>query len=110
MENLLRLGVGWKNPGAMFANSFGGYLDPDNVSGAFKRLAARAGIGDWHLHELRHSAASLMLAQGVRLEEVSALIGHSSIRITSDVYGHLTQERLRRATEALGGYLADLTK
>ena len=65
MENLLRLGVGWKNPGAMFANSFGGYLDPDNVSGSFKRLAARAGIKGWPLHELRHSAASLMLAQGV---------------------------------------------
>ncbi|MHB8190812.1 MAG: tyrosine-type recombinase/integrase [Ferrimicrobium sp.] len=62
----------------------------------------------WHLHELRHSFASLMLAQGVRLEEESELIGHASIRVTKDVYGHLSGERLREASDKLGEFLGDL--
>jgi len=46
-------------------------------------------IGRWHPHELRHSAASIMLAQGVPIEVVSDILGHSSIRMTADVYGHI---------------------
>ena len=107
-EHLASLGVEWKEPTAMFTTPWGQWLDPDNTSKAFKRLALKAGLGAWHLHELRHSAASLLLAQGVRLEEVSEIVGHSSIRVTADVYGHLQPERLRSATEALGGYLSDL--
>ncbi|WP_298346704.1 tyrosine-type recombinase/integrase [Ferrimicrobium sp.] len=107
-EHLASLGVQWREPAAMFTTAWGQWLDPDNISKAFKRLAEKAGLGAWHLHELRHSAASLLLAQGVRLEEVSELVGHASIRVTADVYGHLQPERLRAATEALGGYLSGL--
>jgi integrase len=107
-EHLSSLGVECKEPTAMFTTVWGYFLDPDNTSKAFKRLAEKAGLGNWHLHELRHSAASLLLAQGVRLEEVSEIVGHSSIRVTADVYGHLQPERLRSATEALGGYLSGL--
>lgn len=107
---LLGLGTGWANPEAMFTTVRGHYLDPDNASKLFKSLASRVGLGNWHIHELRHSTASLMLAQGVRLEEVSKLIGHSSIRITADTYGHLQPERLRSATEVFGGYLSGLTE
>jgi len=107
-EHLESLGVQWKEPTAMFATPWGHWLDPDGTSKAFKRLALKAGLGDWHMHELRHSAASLMLAQGVRLEEVSEIIGHASIRVTKDVYGHLSGERLREATDKMGEFLGDL--
>ncbi|MHB8191412.1 MAG: tyrosine-type recombinase/integrase [Ferrimicrobium sp.] len=107
-EHLESLGVEWKEPMAMFTTAWGHWLDPDNTSKAFKRLAEKAGLGNWHIHELRHSAASLLLAQGVSLGEVSELIGHASIRVTADVYGHLQPERLRAATDALGGYLSGL--
>ena len=58
-------------------------LDPDNVSHLFSRICWRAGLGHWHLHELRHSGASLMLAQGTDLYVVSEVLGHSSVAITS---------------------------
>ncbi len=93
---------------AIFTTPTGTWLDTDNSSKAFNRLAAEAGLGEWHIHELRHSAASLMLAHGVRLEEVSEIIGHASIRVTKDVYGHLEPERLREATGKMGDFLSGL--
>ena len=82
---------------------FGAYIDPDHLSTACKRLAVKAGLGDWHLHELRHSAASFMLSGGgVALEVVPIPLGHSSVRITKDTYGHLATENLK-VGEALQG-------
>jgi integrase len=48
-------------------------------------------------HDLRHTAATLLLAQGVPLEQVQEILGHSSIQVTKDVYGHLEIEHLRGA-------------
>jgi len=72
-------------------------FDPDNTSHAFQAFAARVGLGRRHAHELRHVAASLMLAAGTPLSEVSHVLGHSSIRITGEVYAHLGHEALRDA-------------
>lgn len=48
-------------------------------------------------HDLRHTAATLLLAQGVPLPEIQDILGHSSIAVTKDVYGHLDVEHLRGA-------------
>ncbi len=109
-EHLLSIGQKWKEPNAMFATVWGHYLDPDNASKLFKTVATKAGLEGWHLHELRHSAATFLITQGVPLEQVSKLLGHSSIRITSDVYSHLATEHLRGATDAIGSYLQGLKK
>ena len=66
----------------------------------FARLCEQAEPGHWHPHELRHSGASLMLAQGTRLEVVPEVLGHASIAITKDVYGHLL-EGDERAAESM---------
>lgn len=63
------------------------------------RSATSAGLGHWQPHELRHSGALLMLAQGTPLHVVSEILGHASITITKDVHGHLV-ERDRRAVAA----------
>ena len=60
-------------------------MDSDNFSHSFARLCERAGLGHWHPHELRHSGASLMLAQGTPLHVVSEVLGHASVAITKDV-------------------------
>ena len=52
------------------------------------------------LHTLRHSAASTMLAAGVPLKVVSDVLGHSSVNITGDVYGHVAPEVAADAREA----------
>ena len=62
-------------------------------------------LGDWHLHELRHSAASLMLVMGVPLQVVSEVLGHASIRMTADVYGHILEPDRQAAAEAMSTLL-----
>ena len=65
------------------------------------RLRARTGIA-FDPHWCRHSAATRWLRDGVPIEVVSALLGHSSVAVTSSVYGHLTAEDARAALEKAG--------
>ncbi|MEV4242545.1 tyrosine-type recombinase/integrase [Streptosporangium canum] len=101
----LQSGEEWTEHGLIFPTSFGNPSDPDTFSHLFSKLAQKAGLGHWHPHELRHSGASLMLAQGTPLHVVSDVLGHASIAITKDVYGHLMEGDKRAATEAISGAL-----
>jgi integrase len=85
----------------VFRTEAGTALDPRNVRRAIGDLTDAAGLGRWSPHELRHSAASLLIAQGVRLELISEMLGHSSIRVTKDVYGHLVDELRGEAAAAM---------
>jgi integrase/recombinase XerD len=67
------------------------------------RLRARTGIA-FDPHWFRHSAATRWLRDGVRIEVVSALLGHSSVAVTQSVYGHLTAEDARAALEKAGWF------
>jgi integrase len=58
------------------------------------------------LHELRHSYASLMIAAGVNTKALSAYMGHSSITITLDLYGHLMPGNEAEAAHMLDAFLA----
>jgi integrase len=98
-------GVLWQDHGLVFTSDRGTPIDPDNFSHAFSRLCESAGLGHWHPHELRHSGASLMLAQGTPLHVVSEVLGHASIAITKDVYGHLVEGDKRAAAESMSGLL-----
>ncbi|WP_181449277.1 tyrosine-type recombinase/integrase [Nonomuraea aridisoli] len=101
----LKAGEDWTEHGLMFPTAFGNPSDPDTFSHLFSRLAKKAGLGHWHPHELRHSGASLMLAQGTPLHVVSEVLGHASIAITKDIYGHLLEGDRRAATEAISSAL-----
>ncbi|MEV4379775.1 tyrosine-type recombinase/integrase [Streptosporangium sp. NPDC049644] len=91
--------------GLIFPTMLGNPSDPDTFSHLFSKLAQKAGLGHWHPHELRHSGASLMLAQGTPLHVVSDVLGHASIAITKDVYGHLMEGDKRAASAAISGAL-----
>lgn len=101
----LSLGEAWVDSGFMFTTSVGTPIDPRNLLREFKGICLAAGLGDWHLHELRHSAASLMLAMGVPLQVVSEVLGHASIRMTADVYGHILAPDREAAAEAMSSVL-----
>jgi integrase len=73
----------------VFRTVTGTALDPSNVAHSLTAITKAAGLGHWHPHELRHSAASLLLAQGVPLKVVSDILGHSSINVTADIYAHI---------------------
>jgi len=100
-EAQMAAGALWQDYGLIFASEVGTPMDPDNFSHSFARLCQRAGLGHWHPHELRHSGASLMLAQGTPLHVVSEVLGHASIAITKDVYGHLLEGDKRAAAESM---------
>jgi len=101
----LRLGKAWVNSGHIFTSTAGTPIDPRNLYREFGNICREADLGDWHPHELRHSAASLMLAQGVKLQVVSEVLGHSSIRMTADVYGHVLAPDRQAAADAMGALL-----
>jgi integrase len=102
-----QLGRYWVDSGFIFTSSIGTPIDPRNLYREFQTVCRKAGLGDWHPHELRHSAASLMLAQGVKIQVVSQVLGHSSIRMTADVYGHILDPDRKEAAEAMGSVLWD---
>ena len=97
----------WVDSGFIFTTTVGTPIDPRNLLREFKGICIEAGLGDWHLHELRHSAASLMLAQGVKLHVVSEVLGHASIRMTADVYGHVLDPDRKAAALAMSSVLWD---
>ena len=81
----------WQSDGHVFTMEDGRALDPAYITRLFQKL--RKGPGEelppLSFHGLRHCAASLMLASGADIAVVSKLLGHASISITADVYGHL---------------------
>jgi integrase len=89
----------------IFTSKGGAPLDPRNILREFKGICESAGLGNWHIHELRHSAASLMLAQGVKIQVVSDILGHASIRMTADVYGHILAPDRHAAAQTMNDFL-----
>ena len=85
--------------GYVFTHEDGRPLHPEHVTRHFSLLAFRAGLPPIRLHDLRHGHASLMLAAGVPLAQVSKRIGHSSLAITADTYSHLLEGVGRAAAD-----------
>ena len=87
------------NGNFVFCHSGGEPLQPVSVSKAFQRAARDAGLEGLRFHDLRHTHASLMLAEGVHLKIVSERLGHSSIAITADTYSHVQPTVQRGAAD-----------
>lgn len=77
----------------VFPNGDGGYQDANNmIKRRFKPALNRAGIDSLRFHDLRHTYASLLLANGAPMKYVQHQLGHSSIKMTMDLYTHLLPE------------------
>ena len=101
----LRAGEVWQETDLVFTTSIGTPIEPRNLYRDFAKVSERAGLGRWHPHELRHSATSLMLAGGVPIEVVADVLGHASIRMTAEVYGHIMQPQRQAAAERMAEIL-----
>jgi integrase len=88
-------------PTMVFASKTGGYLDVGNVRRAFYRILTAAGLRHIRFHDLRHTFASLLIQQGESLAYVRDQMGHASIQITVDTYGHLVPGGNRAAVDRL---------
>jgi integrase len=93
----------------VFISTKGTPLDPDNVTHRFKVFVKAAGLpDDIHFHTLRHSCATLLLAQGVPIHVVKDILGHSQISTTMR-YAHPTEQTMRDATAEMDAlFPADL--
>lgn len=80
------------------------------MNGGWRGALRRSGIAHCTRHDLRRTAGSLMLQAGVKLELVSAVLGHRSTEITRAVYAHLAVEHLRPALDALVTAGSDATR
>ena len=89
----------------VFTREDGAPLRPEYVTRRFNALGRAAGLRPVRLHDLRHGAASLMLAAGVPMAMVSKLLRHSSIGITVDTHHHLSEDSARVASDAMGALL-----
>lgn len=98
---VLALGPGWTESGLVFTSSVGTVVEPRNLSRLFDRLIAAAGVRRIRFHDLRHTCASLLLAQGVPPRVVMDVLGHSQMAITMDLYSHVMPTALREAADAI---------
>jgi site-specific recombinase XerD len=70
-------------------------IHPRSVLDHFKRAIKKAGLPDLHFHCLRHTAASIMLYNGVDIKTVQEILGHEDIQTTLDIYTHVLSEMMR---------------
>ncbi|HKO20823.1 MAG TPA: site-specific integrase [Acidobacteriaceae bacterium] len=91
-QNVARIAAGndWKEHDLVFASEVGTELHAANVRRGFRRIAAKADLisKEWTPRELRHSFVSLLSANGLSIEQISRLVGHSSTAVTETVYRH----------------------
>lgn len=96
----------------VFSSGTGHYLSASNVnSREFKPALKRAGLpSSIRFHDLRHTYASMAIANDVPLNDLKVVLGHSSISVTADIYGHLVEsshDRIRSAFAASAAAMPD---
>jgi integrase len=100
-ERRLAAGPAWEDHDLIFPGSDGRWLGPWHLTQGFKRLAKEVGLPEkFHLHSLRHTAASVMFLAEERYEVVADQIGHSDPGFTLRTYGHVYQQQRDAAAEA----------
>jgi integrase len=102
----LRAGQAWRDNDLVFCTEIGTALDSRNVTHAFQRHLAAAGIPRRRFHDLRHSAATLLLVQGVSPRVVQEILGHSSVTLTLGTYSHVLPTLEREAADRMDQVLA----
>ena len=82
-------------------------VEAQNLAQVFDQLTRQAGVRRIRFHDLRHTCASLLLAQGVPPQVVMDVLGHSQLSITMDLYSHVMPTALRAAADAMDRALGD---
>ncbi|MBI4852241.1 MAG: site-specific integrase [Acidobacteria bacterium] len=105
LEERLSAGKKWQDTGFVFTTLIGTPLDARNVLRWFKVAIKNAKLPDQRFHDLRHSCASLLLAQGVPARTVMEILGHSQISLTMNTYSHVMPEMTRDAADLMDSIL-----
>jgi integrase len=107
-ERIISLSNGnWTSLDLIFPSSAGTPLTASNIRRDFRKLLKASGLPKIRFHDLRHTAASLMLNHGIPVLIVSKRLGHSKPSITIDVYGHLIPSRQEEAAQLMDNLMFD---
>ncbi|MGH9429072.1 MAG: tyrosine-type recombinase/integrase, partial [Terriglobia bacterium] len=88
--------------GLIFADAKGNFIEPDYFDDhIFSPIRGKAGPSEIRFHDLRHFFASMLIAQGESPKYISDQLGHASIQITFDTYGHLFPQAKAEASAKL---------
>ncbi|MFI5585210.1 tyrosine recombinase XerC [Amycolatopsis sp. NPDC051758] len=99
----------WQEHGIVFASDVGTELDAANVRRGFRRILKIAGLEpqDWTPRELRHSFVSLLSDNGLTIEEISRLVGHSDTKVTELVYRHQLRPVIQDGAKTMDAIFPD---
>jgi integrase len=89
----------------VFTTTAGTPLEKRNVVRAFKAVLRRAGLSERRFHDLRHSTATLLLAQGTDVRTIMDILGHSEIALTLNTYSHVIPKLRREAADRMDAIL-----
>jgi integrase len=101
LEQRVRLGPLWHDLDLVFERGDGRHWHPDSIRTHLRRACQAAGVPVLTPHSLRHTGATLAVAQGVPLHAVMRRLGHSNIGLTSSLYAHASPEADHQVAEAL---------
>ncbi len=103
-----RAGVLWQDNGLVFTTALGTQLDAADVRRSLRTICRRADLGDeWTPRELRHTFVSLLSDNGMAIEEISRLVGHSSSNVTETVYRRQIRPVITVGAEAMDKIFAN---
>ena len=77
--------------GYICVDEMGNLIQPNYISTAFRKLLERNGLRSIRFHDLRHSCASMMLANGVAMKQIQEWLGHSDFSTTANIHAHLDE-------------------
>ncbi len=100
-EIRVKAGSAWQENDLVFPNTIGKFMATQDMLNRFKKLLKEAGLPNMRFHDLRHSAATIMLGMGVHPKLVQELLGHSNISITLDTYSHVLPSMQRDMMDGL---------
>jgi integrase len=100
----------WQASDLVFCGRHGEYLDPDTLRNWLKKILKEAGLPSIRFHDLRHSAATLLMEMGVHVKVVKELLGHSNASMTLNVYSHVLPSLQQDAMQKLSDLLSDQGK
>ena len=104
LETRLQVGSAWVDNDLVFSNKRGGFMVPLTLSRHFEKLLEEASLPRIRFHDLRHSAATLLLSMGVPTKVVQEILGHSTFGTTMNIYSHVLPTMQQEAMDKMDSF------
>jgi integrase len=101
LEERLQAGPSWEDHDLVFSNVYGNFFNPSHLGTDFHKLLKKAKLPMVRFHDLRHTAASLLLKMSVSPKMVQEILGHSDIEMTLGIYSHVLPGMHEEAMEKM---------